>query len=100
VESRDRCEGGVCAKEGKGVSIVKRRKGRGERICEGTVVEGLYLAVEVTANGAGVLCREEGWEEENGARLQCYESMLEGLSKEATLVLSNTRELDRVPSTE
>ena len=58
------------------------------------------MAVEVTANGAGVLCREEGWEEENGARLQCYESMLEGLSKEATLVLSNTRELDRVPSTE
>ena len=30
----------------------------------------------------------------------CYESMLKGLSKEATLVLSNTRELDRVPSTE
>ena len=30
---------------------------------------------------------------------QCYGSMLKGLSKEATLVLSNTRELDRVPST-
>ena len=29
----------------------------------------------------------------------CYESMLKGLSKEATLVLSNTRELDRVPKT-
>jgi len=29
----------------------------------------------------------------------CYESMLKGLSKEATLVLSNTRELDRVPNT-
>ena len=29
----------------------------------------------------------------------CYESMLKGLSKEATLVLSNTRELDRVHST-
>ena len=29
----------------------------------------------------------------------CYESILKGLSKEATLVLSNTRELDRVPST-
>jgi len=32
--------------------------------------------------------------------LDCYESMLKGLSKEATLILSNTRELDRVPSTE
>ena len=30
---------------------------------------------------------------------ECYESILKGLSKEATLVLSNTRELDRIPST-
>jgi len=30
---------------------------------------------------------------------KCYESMLKGLSKEVTLVLSNTRELDRVPNT-
>ena len=31
---------------------------------------------------------------------KCYESRLKGLSQETTLVLSNTRELDRVPSTE
>ena len=30
----------------------------------------------------------------------CYDSMLKGLSKELTLVLSDTRELNRVPSTE
>ena len=30
----------------------------------------------------------------------CYDSILKGLSKEQTLVLSDTRELDRVPSTE
>jgi len=30
---------------------------------------------------------------------KCYDSMLKELSKELTLVLSNTRELDRVPST-
>ena len=30
----------------------------------------------------------------------CYESKLKGLSDETTLVLSNTRELDRVLSTE
>jgi len=30
----------------------------------------------------------------------CYDLKLKGLSKETTLVLSNTRELDRVPSTE
>jgi len=29
----------------------------------------------------------------------CYDSMLKVLSKELTLVLSDTRELDRVPST-
>ena len=31
---------------------------------------------------------------------RCYDSMLKGLSKELTLVLSDIRELDRVPSTE
>ena len=31
--------------------------------------------------------------------LFCYESKLKGLSNETTLVLSNTRELDRVPKT-
>jgi len=30
----------------------------------------------------------------------CYDSKLKGLSDELTLVLSDTRELDRVPSTE
>jgi len=30
----------------------------------------------------------------------CYDSKLKGLSNELTLVLSDTRELDRVPSTE
>ena len=29
----------------------------------------------------------------------CYDSKLKGLSDELTLVLSDTRELDRVPST-
>jgi len=31
--------------------------------------------------------------------IYCYDSMLEGLSKELTPVLSDTRELNRVPST-
>ena len=31
--------------------------------------------------------------------LHCYESRLKRLSQETTLVLSNTRELDRVPNT-
>ena len=32
-------------------------------------------------------------------RAKCYDSKLKVLSNETTLVLSNTRELDRVPST-
>ena len=70
VRSRDRGKKEVCAKKGEGVSVVKERKRRGEGICEGTVVEGLHSAVEVTADGTSVLCREEGWEEEDGVRLQ------------------------------
>ena len=54
VGSCDRCERGVCAKEGEGVSAVKGRKGRGERICEGTVAERIYPAVQVTTNSASV----------------------------------------------
>ena len=69
VGSCNRCERGVCAKEGKGVSIVKGRKGRGERVCEGTAEEGLHSAVEIITNGAGVLCRKERWEEKDGVRL-------------------------------
>ena len=60
VGSCDRCERRVYAKERKGIPIVKGRKGRSEIICEGTVAERLHSAVEVTANGASVLCREEG----------------------------------------
>jgi len=40
-----------------------------------------------------------GWDNGNFED-ECYDSVLQGLSKEATLVLSNTRKLDRVPSTE
>jgi len=36
----------------------------------------------------------------SGQGAGCYESRLKGLSQETTLVLSNTRELDRVSSTE
>ena len=35
----------------------------------------------------------------DGSLRLCYESRLKGLSQETTLVLSNTRELDRVPKT-
>ena len=69
VGSCDRGNRGVCTKEGEGISFVKRRKGGGEGICKGTAKEWIHLAIKITTNGAGVLCRKEGWKEEDDAGL-------------------------------
>ena len=67
VGSCNRCKGGVCSEEGKGVSVIERREGGGKRICERAVVKGIYLAVEVTANSASIFCEKERQEETDGA---------------------------------
>ena len=69
MESCNRCKKGVHVKKREGVSVVKRRKGGGERVCKGIVEEGIHLAIEVTTNGASILCREERWKEADSARL-------------------------------
>ena len=69
----DRSEGRVCTTKRKGIPAVERRERGGKRICERTVVKGIYLAVEVTTNSTGILCREERWEETDGAGLQISE---------------------------
>ena len=69
IGSHDRGKGRIYAKEGEGVSVVKREERRGERVCEGTAEEGLHLAVEITTNSASILCRKKEWEEEDGAGL-------------------------------
>jgi len=65
----DRCEGRICTEEGKGVSAVKRGKGRGKRICKRIVKKRIHSAVKITANGASVLCREERWKKTDGTGL-------------------------------
>ena len=70
---RDRCEGRVCTMKRKGIPIVERRERGGKRICERTVAEGIYPAVEVTANSICIFCGEERWEETDGAGLQISE---------------------------
>ena len=67
--SHNRYKGGVYATKREGVPFVERGKRGDERIRERTAEEGLHLAVEITTNGAGILCRKKGWEEEDGARL-------------------------------
>ena len=69
IGPHNRCEGRICTKEGEGVFAVKRGKRGGERICKRAAEERIHSAVEITANGTGVLCRKKGWEKEDGSRL-------------------------------
>jgi len=66
----DRCEGRVCTVKRKGIPFVKRRERGGKRICERAVEKGVYPAVKVTTNGAGIFHGEEEQKEKDGARLQ------------------------------
>jgi len=72
VGSCNRYEERVCTMKRKGIPIVERGKRGGKRICKGAVEKGVYLAIKVTANGTGIFCGKEGWEEKNGARLQVF----------------------------
>jgi len=35
--------------------------------------EGIYLTIKVTTDCTSILCRKEGWEEEEGTRLSVFE---------------------------
>ena len=67
--SHNRYEKRVCTKKRKDILIVKRRERRGMGVYQGTVKKRVYQILEVASNSASVLCREEGWEEADGARL-------------------------------
>jgi len=54
----------------KDIPTVKRGERGGKRICERTIEERIYLAVEVTTNSTGILYGEERRKEIDGARLQ------------------------------
>ena len=66
---RNRHERRVHTKEKKDIPVIERREREGKRICERAVVKGVYTAVKVTTNGAGILCGEKRWKEADGARL-------------------------------
>ena len=70
VGSCNRDEERVCTIKRKGIPAVERGERGGNGICERTIKERIYLAIEVTTNGAGILCGEERREEMDGARLQ------------------------------
>ena len=69
----NRSEGGVRTTKRKGIPTVERRERGGKRVCKRTVAKRIHPTVKVTANGAGILCGKERWEEMNGAGLQISE---------------------------
>ena len=52
-----------------GVSVIKRGKRRGEKVYKGIAEEGIHMTVKVTTDGTSILCRKEGWKEEDGPGL-------------------------------
>jgi len=58
--SCNRVEREVYTKEGKGVFIVKRKKGGSTSICERSAVERVYSALQVTTNVTSTLCGKKG----------------------------------------
>ena len=73
VGSCNRNERRIRAKKEEGVPIVKGRKRRSKRVCEGTTEKGIYSAIEITTNGASILRRKKEWEEEDGTGLPLSE---------------------------
>ena len=69
----DRSKGGICAKKGESISVVKRRKKEDERVYSGAAEEGIYPTVKVTTNSTNILCRKERQKEMDGIRLQIFE---------------------------
>ena len=73
MESCDRSKGGVCAEEEKSILIIERGKRRTKGVCSRAAKKRVYPTIKITIDGAGILCREEGWKEANSAGLQVFE---------------------------
>ena len=69
MESCNRYEERICAKKGKDVPFVERRKERGAWVYRGTVEKEVYQTLEVALNGTSIFCRKEEWKKEDGTRL-------------------------------
>jgi len=65
----------ICSEKKEDIPIVKNRERGSTGICEGLVEERIYLTIKVTTDVTGVLCTEEGWEEENGIGLLIFKQL-------------------------
>jgi len=73
--SCDRIKRRVYTKEGKGVFIVKRRKGRDASVRGGSTAKRVHSALKVPANITSALCGKKGWQKKDGTRLSLYKSV-------------------------
>jgi len=70
-----RVKGGICAKKGEDLLIVKRRERRDTNICGGSVKERVHPIFQVTPNITSTFCGKKGWYTKNGARLSAHKSV-------------------------
>jgi len=59
IGSCDRSKGGVCAKKGKGLPIVKGEKRESKEVYPGAAEERIYPTIKITADGTGILHGEK-----------------------------------------
>ena len=69
----DRFEGEICTKERESVPLVQRRERGNKRVYLGVDKEGIYKTIKIIIDGTSILCRKEGWKEENSAGLLVFE---------------------------
>ena len=75
LEPCHRVERRVCTKKGKGILVVKGRKGRSTSICRGSAEERIHSTFQVTPNVTSTFCGKKGWHMENGAGLSTHKSV-------------------------
>ena len=60
VGSYNRGEKGICAKEGKCISVVKKGERRGTWVHRRTIEKRVYQTFKVVSNGTSFFCMKEG----------------------------------------
>ena len=68
----DRIEGRVYAEEGKGIFVIKRRKGESTSVHGESIVKRVHSTLQITANVTSVFCGKKGRQKEDSTRLSPY----------------------------
>ena len=69
VEPYNRVEERIDTKKRENLFLVQKRERKSMGVYPGTDKEEVYQTIKVTIDSTGILCRKEGWKEEDGTRL-------------------------------